>query len=74
MSRPVVACDLSAGMAAVVGPPAVVATTAALPFRDRAFAASLALHMICHLESPDLPLTDLARVTPCSFWRAGTRT
>jgi SAM-dependent methyltransferase len=62
-SRPVVACDLSAGMVAVAGQPAVVATAAALPFRDRAFAASLALHMLYHLESPDLALTELARVT-----------
>jgi SAM-dependent methyltransferase len=62
-SRPVVACDLSAGMAAVAGAPAVVATAAALPFRDRAFAASLALHMLYHLESPDLALAELARVT-----------
>ncbi len=62
-SRPVVACDLSAGMVAVAGPPAAVATAAALPFRDRAFAASLALHMLYHLESPDRALAELARVT-----------
>ncbi len=62
-SRPVVACDLSAGMVAVAGPPAVVATAAALPFRDKAFAASLALHMLYHLESPDAALAELARVT-----------
>jgi len=62
-SRPVVACDLSAGMVAVAGPPAAVATAAALPFGDRAFAASLALHMLYHLESPDRGLAELARVT-----------
>jgi SAM-dependent methyltransferase len=62
-SRPVVACDLSAGMVAVAGPPAVVATATALPFADRAFAASLALHMLYHLESPDHGLGALARVT-----------
>ena len=62
-SRPVIACDLSPGMAAVAGPPAAVLTAAALPFRDRAFAGSLALHMLYHLESPDLALAELARVT-----------
>lgn len=62
-SRPVVACDLSHGMAAVAGPPAAVATAAALPFRDRAFAGALALHMLYHLELPDLALAELARVT-----------
>jgi SAM-dependent methyltransferase len=62
-SRPVVACDLSLGMAAVAGPPAAVVNAAALPFRDRAFAGSLALHMLYHLESPDVALAELARVT-----------
>jgi SAM-dependent methyltransferase len=62
-SRPVVACDLSAGMAAVAGPPATVGTAAALPFRDRVFNGSLALHMLYHLDSPDAALAELARVT-----------
>jgi SAM-dependent methyltransferase len=62
-ARPVVACDLSPGMVAVAGPPAAVATAASLPFRDRAFAGSLALHMLYHLASPDLALAELARVT-----------
>ncbi len=62
-SRPVVACDLSPGMVTVAGPPAAVATAAALPFRDRAFAGSLALHMLYHVESPDRALAELARVT-----------
>ena len=62
-SRPVVACDLSLGMAAAAGPPTVVGTAAALPFPDRAFAGSLALHMLYHVELPDLALAELARVT-----------
>jgi SAM-dependent methyltransferase len=62
-SRPVVARDLSVGMLAVAGPPATVATAAALPFRDRAFAGSLALHMLYHLDAPDTALAELARVT-----------
>jgi SAM-dependent methyltransferase len=61
--RPVVACDLSAGMIAAAGPPAVVATAAQLPFRSGAFAASLALHMLYHVEIPDVALAELARVT-----------
>lgn len=62
-ARPVVACDLSPGMVAAAGAPATVATAAALPFRDQAFAGSLALHMLYHLESPDAALAELARVT-----------
>jgi SAM-dependent methyltransferase len=62
-SRPVIACDLSAGMAAVAGPPAAVGTAAALPFGDRVFNGSLALHMLYHLDSPDAALAELARVT-----------
>jgi SAM-dependent methyltransferase len=62
-SRPVVACDLSAGMAAVAGPPAAVGTAAALPFGDQVFQGSLALHMLYHLNSPDAALAELARVT-----------
>jgi SAM-dependent methyltransferase len=62
-SRPVVACDLSAGMVAMAGPPAAVATAATLPFGDRAVAATLALHMLYHLESPDQGLAEMARVT-----------
>src|SRR5215475_9643560 len=61
--RPVVACDLSPGMIAAAGPPAVVADAAALPFRSGAFAASLALHMLYPVEHPEVALAELARVT-----------
>jgi SAM-dependent methyltransferase len=61
--RAVVACDLSAGMATVAGPPAAVGTAAALPFGDRVFNGSLALHVLYHLDSPDVALAELARVT-----------
>ncbi|HEY7175699.1 MAG TPA: class I SAM-dependent methyltransferase, partial [Micromonosporaceae bacterium] len=61
--RPVIACDLSTGMVEVAGPPAAVANATALPFRDRAFRASLALHMLYHVAEPDGALAELARVT-----------
>src|SRR5215813_4447887 len=61
--RPVVACDLSTGMADVAGPPAAVANATALPFREGAFRASLALHMLYHVAEPDDALAELVRVT-----------
>src|SRR5215475_4213309 len=36
-ARPVIACDLSAGMVSVAGSPAAVASVSALPFRADAF-------------------------------------
>jgi ubiquinone/menaquinone biosynthesis C-methylase UbiE len=61
-ARPVVAADLSAGMVAVAGPPALVADVTALPFRDRSFAAATALHMLYHVPVPAEALAELARV------------
>jgi SAM-dependent methyltransferase len=60
--RLVVAADLSVGMVAVAGPPALAADVTALPFRSGSFAAATALHMLYHVPKPAEALAELARV------------
>jgi SAM-dependent methyltransferase len=60
--RPVVAADLSMGMLAVAGRPAVVADAAALPVATASVGAALALHMLYHVPEPEAAVAELARV------------
>jgi SAM-dependent methyltransferase len=56
-------CDLSMGMLRAAGNPALVnADVAALPFRDRAFDAVLAVHMLYHVPDRQATVRELHRV------------
>jgi ubiquinone/menaquinone biosynthesis C-methylase UbiE len=58
----VVAADLSAGMAAAAGTPAVVSDVTELPFPDRTFGGAIALHMLYHVAEPARAIQELRRV------------
>jgi SAM-dependent methyltransferase len=58
----VLAADLSYSMAASTGVPASVADASALPFRDDAFGAATALHMLYHVPEPARALQEIKRV------------
>lgn len=60
--RSVVALDLSAGMLEGVAAPAVAADAARLPFRDRSFAAVVAMHMLYHVADVDAAVREATRV------------
>lgn len=60
--RPVVALDLSSGILADVPPPRVASDAALLPFRDGAFGAVLAMHMLYHVPDIDRAVNEAARV------------
>jgi SAM-dependent methyltransferase len=56
-------CDLSAGMLRAAGHPAVVsADVTALPLRDAAFDAVLAIHMLYHVPDRERAVRELRRV------------
>ena len=56
-------CDLSMGMLRAAGLPALVnADVAALPFRDGAFDAVLAVHMLYHVPDRQATVRELRRV------------
>src|SRR2546423_9395843 len=59
--RTVVAVDLSPGMLAAAGPPAMVADAAALPVPDGSCGGVLAMHMLYHVPDPEAGVRELAR-------------
>ncbi|GAA5187093.1 hypothetical protein GCM10023322_34640 [Rugosimonospora acidiphila] len=60
--RPVFGADLSMGMLAATGPPALAADAAALPVRAGFCGAVLAMHMLYHVPEPEAAVAELARV------------
>ena len=60
--RPVFAADLSTGMLAAAGNPAIVADAAELPVCTGALGAVLAMHMLYHVPEPKRAVAELARV------------
>jgi SAM-dependent methyltransferase len=60
--RLTVALDLSPGMLSSVPSPTVAADAAHLPFRDGAFGAVLAMHMLYHVPHIDAAVREAARV------------
>jgi len=61
--RTVIAVDLSPGMVAVAGRPALVADVTALPVASASCGGVLAMHMLYHVRDPEAGLRELARVT-----------
>jgi SAM-dependent methyltransferase len=60
--QPVLALDLSQGMAAAACPPAAVADAMRLPLADRSCAIVMALHMLYHVPDPARAVAELYRV------------
>ncbi len=60
--RPAFGADLSRGMLAATGGPGIVADAAAVPVRDGACGAVLAMHMLYHVPEPEAAVAELARV------------
>lgn len=59
--RTVIAVDLSPGMLAAAGPPAMLADATALPVRDGSCGGLLAMHMLYHVPDPEAAVRELAR-------------
>jgi SAM-dependent methyltransferase len=59
--RTVVAVDLSPGMLAVTGAPAMVADITALPVATGSAGAVLAMHMLYHVPDPEAGIREMAR-------------
>lgn len=71
--RLIVALDLSSGILADVAPPSVTSDAVRLPFRDAAFGAVLAVHMLYHVTDVDGAVGEAARVlTPGGTYLVST--